>query len=392
MIEDVKEIGLYVHIPFCKRKCYYCDFMSFAGKENLEQRYIQCLKGEIEHYSKENLIMNKHDLEAKFIIKTIYIGGGTPSLLDEIYIEKIMKTIKSNFIIKENPEITIEVNPGTTTKEKLETYYNLGINRLSIGLQAVQDDLLEEIGRIHTYKQFENTYKDARKAGFDNINIDLMIGLPAQSFEDVQESIKKVVELKPEHISVYSLILENGTPLYDLIKNKQLEMISDDLERQMYWYVKNTLEKHKYYQYEISNFAKPGFESKHNMDCWNQKEYIGVGSSACSFIDNKRYSNIGNIEKYIENIENNKFSENLLLEESLNDESEMKEYMMLGLRKIEGVNILKFEEKFNQNPIIKYCKELEKLSNEGLIVVIDEDIKLTDKGIDFANIVWEEFV
>ena len=389
---EQKEIGLYLHIPFCKQRCYYCDFVSYSDKEEMVERYIKCLKSEITQYGTENKIMAEHNLEPRYIIKTIYIGGGTPSSIHEAYILDIIKTIKQNFKIEENAEITIEVNPGTVNKEKLEAYKNSGINRLSIGLQAVQDEILKKIGRIHTYKAFLNTYKNARDVGFDNINVDLMIDLPDQTLEDVKESVKTILSLKPEHISVYSLILEKNTRMYEMISSKVVTIAPDDIERQMYWYVKQTLEKHKYYQYEISNFAKLGFESKHNLDCWKQKEYIGVGLSACSFMDNKRYSNILEISKYIENIENNTPNKNLILEEILDKESKMNEYMMLGLRKIEGVNIAEFERKFNINPIVKYSTILEKLNHEGLIEVNGANIRLTNKGIDLANIVWEEFV
>ena len=389
---EEKEIGLYIHIPFCKSKCYYCDFVSFANKEVLQERYVHCLKKEITQYAVENKIMSEHNLERKYIINTIYIGGGTPSILEQEYICDIMKTVKENFKIYDFPEITIEVNPGTVTKEKLQTYIDSGINRLSIGLQSVQDNLLKQIGRIHTYEQFLNTYNMARRVGFDNINIDLMIGLPGQTLEDVKESIKKVLDLKPEHISTYSLILEENTQLYNLVNSKKQELPEEELERQMYWYVKKTLEKHKYYQYEISNFAKPGFESKHNINCWKQTEYIGIGAAASSFVDDKRYSNIADLEKYIHNIESGNSNKNLILEEKLNNESKMKEYMMLGLRKINGVNIFEFEKRFNVNPVVKYCRELEKLNHEGLIIIIDENIRLTNKGIDFANLVWEEFI
>ena len=390
--DNIKKIGLYIHIPFCKSKCYYCDFVSYPDKLNMQGKYIECLKQEIEKYSKENDIMFEHGLEPKFMIKTIYIGGGTPSIINENYIENLLNTIKTKFMVEPDAEITIEVNPGTTTMQKLEKYRKAGINRVSIGLQACQECLLREIGRIHNYKQFENTYKCARDIGFDNINVDLMIGLPKQTLNDVKESINKILKLKPEHISVYSLILEENTPLYEMVQEKQLDMISDELERNMYWYVKKTLEKHNYNQYEISNFSKPGFESNHNMDCWNQKEYIGIGAAASSFLDDKRYSNVESIENYINNIQSGKPNSNLVFEESLNEESKMQEYMMLGLRKIQGVNIMEFEHKFNQNPIIKYCKVLDKLANEGLIVIIDNNIKLTNKGIDLANLVWEEFV
>ena len=205
-------------------------------------------------------------------------------------------------------------------------------------------------------------------------------------------TIEKITKLNPEHISTYSLILEEGTPLEKMVKENKLEMLSDEEERKMYWYVKVILEKHKYYQYEISNFARPGFESVHNSDCWKQKEYIGIGAAASSFLEDKRYSNIQDLEQYIENIEKGTSNKNLVLEETLNLEAKMKEYMLLGLRRISGVNIFEFEKKFNVSPIVKFCKELEKLNHEGLIIVIDENIKLTNKGIDLANLVWEEFV
>ena len=389
---EEKEIGLYIHIPFCKQKCYYCDFTSYANKEELVERYIKCLKKEILQYANENKIMSEHGLEERYVIKTIYIGGGTPSAIDEVYIINVLDTIKDNFKMRDNVEITIEVNPGTVNKDKLESYRECGINRLSIGLQAVQDDILKCIGRIHTYKDFENTYEYAREVGFDNINVDLMINLPNQTLDDVKESVKTILSLKPEHISVYSLILEPNTKMYELINSKTLTIASDETERQMYWYVKDTLEKHKYNQYEISNFTKSGFESKHNMDCWNQKEYIGVGASASSFMENKRYSNISELEKYIENIEKGTPNKNLVLEEFLDEESKMDEFMMLGLRKIDGVDIKEFERIFQINPIVKYCKKLDKLNREGLIEIDENNIKLSNKGIDLANLVWEEFV
>ncbi len=389
---EEKEIGLYIHIPFCKQKCYYCDFISYANKEELVERYIKCLKKEILQYANENKIMSEHGLEERYVIKTIYIGGGTPSAIDEVYIINVLDTIKDNFKMRDNVEITIEVNPGTVNKDKLESYRECGINRLSIGLQAVQDDILKCIGRIHTYKDFENTYEYAREVGFDNINVDLMINLPNQTLDDVKESVKTILSLKPEHISVYSLILEPNTKMYELINSKTLTIASDETERQMYWYVKDTLERHKYNQYEISNFTKSGFESKHNMDCWNQKEYIGVGASASSFMENKRYSNISELEKYIENIEKGTPNKNLVLEEFLDEESKMDEFMMLGLRKIDGVDIKEFERIFQINPIVKYCKKLDKLNREGLIEIDENNIKLSNKGIDLANLVWEEFV
>lgn len=407
---EIKEIGLYIHIPFCKHKCYYCDFVSYANKKKFFKKYVECVKKEIGKYARENRIMSEHGLEPKYVIKTIYIGGGTPSLIDEEYIEDILKSIRENFEITSNLEenyeaqdekiknynsqieTTIEVNPGTVTKEKLQKYLECGINRLSIGLQAVQDNLLKEIGRIHTFEDFQNVYKCAREVGFENINVDLMIGLPNQTLDDVKESTKKVMDLKPEHISVYSLILEENTKLEDMVIKGKLELPDDEIERKMYWYVKKALEKHKYIHYEISNFARPGFESKHNSDCWNQNEYIGIGAAASSFMNNARYENTSDLEEYISNIENDKPSKNIQLQELLDDESKIDEYMMLSLRKISGVNISEFKRKFNQNPIIRYNKILGKLIKEELIEIDGNNIRLSSKGIDLANLVWEEFI
>ena len=372
---EMKEIGVYIHIPFCKQKCLYCDFVSFANKQELQKDYIQALKKEIQNW--------KNDA---YKIKTIYIGGGTPSYIDSNYISEIIN------LVGNAPSITIELNPGTVTKEKLLVYKNAGINRLSIGLQSTNDTLLKQIGRIHNYKQFLETYNLARNIGFDNINVDLMIGLPNQSIKDIKQSLEDICRLNPEHISVYSLIVEENTPMQRLIDNGELELPDEETERQMYWYVKDYLELNGYKHYEISNFAKPGFESEHNLDCWNQKEYIGFGAGAYSYLNKKRFGNISNLEKYIQNCNSNNFEKNVILEEAQDKNQQMNEYMILGLRKIDGISIQKFEEKFNENPILLFRKELQKLYEDKLLTIDGDIIKLSNKGLDLANIVWEEFV
>jgi oxygen-independent coproporphyrinogen-3 oxidase len=377
----MKNIGIYIHIPFCKQKCKYCDFISFANKKEYIEKYIEALKKEIENNEINNCNIN-----------TIYIGGGTPSFIESKYIVDIMNAVKAKFNVEKEAEITIEVNPGTVDETKLQDYINVGINRISIGLQSTNNKILEQIGRIHTYEEFLNTYNLARKVGFKNINVDLMLGLPNQTLNDLNESIENIINLNPEHISVYSLILEEGTVMQKLADENKLHLPSDELERQMYWKTKNTLEQNGYIHYEISNFAKKGFESKHNFNCWCQEEYIGFGISAHSYIENKRYCNTNNIEEYIKNIENNNFKENSKICEIQNLEDKKKEYMLLGLRKIEGVNIQEFKNKFIDNPIYLYRKELEKLAQEDLIEIELNNIKLTNKGLDLANLVWEEFV
>lgn len=374
----MKELGIYVHIPFCKRKCAYCDFISFSGKARLIEKYVEALKREINKCK-----IGKED----YMVKTIYFGGGTPSFIESKYIVEILEAIKEKFNISKNAEITIEINPGTVTEEKLKDYYEVGINRISFGLQSTNSQLLKLVGRIHSYSSFLEGYNLARKTGFKNINVDLMIGLPVQTLKDVQKDLSRIIELNPEHVSVYSLILEEGTRIEEKIKNKELYLPSEKLERKMYWEVKNKLEEAGYIHYEISNFAKPGYESKHNLSCWNQEEYLGFGLAAHSYFNNVRYSNTDDFEEYFDWPENSK-----IIHERQTDEDKQKEFMLLGLRKIEGVAISDFKNKFIENPIYLYRETLNKLVTQGLIEVDIDSIKLTNRGIDLANLVWEEFV
>lgn len=370
----MKEIGIYIHIPFCKSKCAYCDFCSFAGKDELIEPYIKRLVKEIDDCDKTG-----------FDVSTIYIGGGTPSYIDENYIETIINKVKEKFIVLQNAEITIEANPGSLNKEKLEKYLALGINRLSIGLQSTDNNMLKAIGRIHTYEEFLDNYNLAREKGFKNINVDLILGLPKIEGKDITSQVKEIIDLNPEHVSVYSLILEEGTKLKEMYKKGEIDLPSDIEERKMYWDVKQLLENNGYIHYEISNFAKNGFESKHNLNCWNQIEYIGFGTAASSYYNKKRYTNPKTIEDYLA-------GKDAILEEEQSREAEAKEFMLLGLRKIEGVSISEFERKFSFNPLFYFRFEISKLTDEELIEVDLDSIKLTKKGLDLANLVWEEFI
>ncbi|MBQ3145760.1 MAG: oxygen-independent coproporphyrinogen III oxidase [Clostridia bacterium] len=378
----MKKLGLYIHIPFCKRKCYYCDFVSFSGKEKLIEQYINSLKQEIKKCK-----INKEEYQ----VKTIYFGGGTPSFINSSYITDIIKELKQKFNISENAEITIEINPGTVDEQKLKDYYNAGINRISFGLQTTKSELLKLVGRIHSYSSFLEAYNLARKVGFKNINVDLMIGLPVQTIQDIEEDLERIINLNPEHISVYSLIVEEGTKIEEKIDKKELYLPSEELERKMYWKVKEELEKNGYVHYEISNFAKKGFESKHNLACWNQEEYIGFGLAAHSYINNTRYSNTENLEEYV-TVGADAPVRPQTTHEIQTKEDKMKEYMLLGLRKIEGIKISDFKNKFVENPIYLYRESLNKLVIQELIEIDIDNIKLTNKGIDLANLVWEEFV
>ncbi len=382
---EQQELGIYVHIPFCKQKCYYCDFVSYSNKCERVENYINAVKKEISSYD-----FNKYN------VTTIYIGGGTPSYIDSKQIKSILELIKAK--LKKNKkkfediEITIEVNPGTLTEEKLHDYKETGINRISIGLQSAQDELLKQIGRIHTYQQFLDTYKLVKEIGFENISVDLMIGLPNQTIENLKQSLNEIIKLNPNHISVYSLIIEEGTPISKLLDEEKIQLPEEEQERRMYWYVKNFLELNGYNHYEISNFAKKGKESKHNMNCWKQEQYIGIGAAAHSYLNEIRYSNISNLEEYIKNIEENNIEKNRRIEEKQTIEDKKNEFMMLGFRKIEGVDISKFKEIFIDNPIFLYREKLNKLVEEGLIEIDLNNIRLTNKGLNLANQVFEEFV
>lgn len=388
----MKEIGIYVHIPFCKSKCIYCDFNSFDNKNELLETYIKCLQKEIQAVGNRARLNSNGDYSNLPIAKTIYIGGGTPSYISENYISDILKTIETNFDIKKDCEITIEVNPGTVTLNKMKKYKEIGINRISIGLQSTNDKLLKILGRIHNYEQFLQTVNLAKLAGINNISADVIIGLPNQTIYDVEDTINKLIDLNLNHISVYSLIVESDTKLENMINEGKLKLPDEEIERYMYWFAKRKLEENGYIHYEISNFAKPMYRSKHNLEYWNQEEYIGFGISASSYENNIRYKNIDSIEKYIENISNDNISKNAIIEEKQSKEDKMKEYMILGLRKINGINITEFRRKFDISPLYLFNKELTKLVREDLIRIDINNIRLSKKGLDLANLVWEEFI
>lgn len=388
----MRKMGMYIHIPFCKSKCDYCDFSSWAGKEKLIPEYMKWLKVELAEVA--NGIMQ--DVTAKktenIEIRKIYIGGGTPSSIDSKYILEMLTQIRKQYRLADSTEITIEINPGTICEKKLQDYQKAGINRISIGLQSTHNHHLQNIGRIHTFEDFLYTYELARKCGFNNINVDLIIGLPQETIGEVKEDIEKIAALQPEHISVYSLILEEGTKLYQKKQQNKISLPTEEEERAMYWLVKNNLEQHGYRHYEISNFAKAGFESKHNLDCWSQKEYIGFGAAAHSYTEGCRYANIDNIETYIQNYQNQKEEDNIIIHEKQDKTSMAKEFILLGLRTIYGCEFKDFEEKFGYDLKKGFQTELQKLEKQGLIEINQSGIRLSSKGLDLANLVWEEFV
>ncbi len=374
-------LGLYIHIPFCVTKCKYCDFNSFKIDLNEKIKYLNYLGEEMKLYKEE--IKNRE-------IDSVFVGGGTPSILNENEINILFEKIKENFNIKSNAEITMECNPGTLTLNKLKAMKKSGVNRLSIGLQAVQNHHLKYIGRIHTFEEFEKNYHDAKQMGFDNINIDLMYALPNQSREDWMESLEKVVKLNPTHISAYSLILEENTELFKMYERDEFNLLDENTDIEMYEYTINYLKSHGYNQYEISNYAKDNFECKHNVLYWKCEEYVGIGASASGYFNGIRYNNICELDNYEKMIlEGEKPIE---WEEKLSIKDEIEESIFLGLRMNEGIQISDFKEKYNFDFEKEYKNEIEKLSKMELIEIDNNLMKLTQKGREISNSVFVEFI
>lgn len=381
-----ENIGIYIHIPFCKKKCFYCDFVSYENKENLIQEYIDavCLE-----------ILQNAEILSEYNISTIYFGGGTPSLIKVEYIEKILNTLKL-FVTdeKEIKEITIEINPNSASLDKLGKYYNLGINRLSIGLQSTHDKILRNIGRLHTFNDFKEVLKNANVVGFKNISVDLIYPLPGLNLSGFKETLNSMIKLKDEfnikHISVYNLEVHENTRLDFLLKEGFVSLCNEDEEYKMREELNKRLQDNGFVKYEISNYAYPGFESKHNLCYWNQEKYIGFGVNASSFFNLKRYRKTSNIDKYIDGIKNNK---NIVVEtEELDKLSLMKEYIILKLRLSKGIEISEFKQKFGTDIFDIFNTEFNSLKKDNLVNITSKNISLTNRGEEVANIVWEMFV
>lgn len=373
----MKEISLYIHIPFCKQRCLYCDFPTFSGKEKFREEYVNALIKEIKGKC------------SNYIIKSIFIGGGTPSYLEEKELEKLLRAIEK-LSFSESIEYSIECNPGTVNEEKLQIMKRYGVNRISFGLQSCDDSLLKIIGRIHTFDEFLENYNLARKVGFNNINIDLMYGLPNLTVDKWRQTLEKICKLKPEHISAYSLIVEEGTAFYSLYEKDKLELPSEDDERVMDKMTKEILKENGYDQYEISNFALPGKECEHNKVYWSLEEYIGVGSASSSYINGYRLVNTSDINDYINRINNN---ETVIIEKHKNSiQDEIEEFIFMGLRMLCGINLSKFKRKFGVDIKSIYGAIIEKNIKDNLLEVEDDFMYLTYKGIELSNVVMSDFI
>lgn len=370
MKDAMKDLAIYIHIPFCRQKCKYCDFNSYAGKQEKIEEYIDALLNEI---------LLQSGMTENYIVKSVYFGGGTPSFIESKEIERVVCALRESYNFSENIEMTIEANPGTVNEAKLAKYIKVGFNRLSFGVQAIQDDILAEIGRIHSFDDVVNGYFLARKVGFSNISFDLMFGLPRQSLDDVENTVDKFIELNPEHISAYSLKVEENTFFGKMQRENKLILPSEDEERNMYYCVKERLKNAGYQQYEISNFAKNGKESRHNLAYWTRADYLGFGAGAASCFENCRFSNEENLEKYI-NMENKRVYEERLTEEVIHSEE-----IILGLRLLRGVSKKLFESS-------KEKIALSRLLENGLLIEKKNNVCLSDRGLDLANQVFVEFV
>ena len=375
-----KELEIYIHIPFCVKKCAYCDFLSGPQDRDTIEKYVDKLVEEI-------------GVQKPATVSSIFLGGGTPSVLDANQVTRIFDALRENFDIAEDAEITIEANPGTVTVEKLEAYKQCGINRISFGLQSTNNEELKLLGRIHTYEEFLESYQLARACGFENINVDLISAIPKQTVASWEETLKKVIALEPEHISAYSLIVEEGTPFAKVYGEGcpgEHDLPCEEEERAIYYRTEELLEKAGYHRYEISNYAKAGKECRHNLGYWERKDYLGIGLGAASLIGNTRYKNTDDLLYYMEHSSDlSAIQENV---EKLSLQEQMEEFMFLGLRKTEGVSVTEFKNTFGKTMEECYGEQIQKLKEQGLLEQKDGRLMLTRPGIDVSNYVFGEFL
>lgn len=376
-----KELGLYVHIPFCVKKCGYCDFLSWCGTSEEKETYVQALLKEIESY---------REFARGYRVSTVFVGGGTPSVLEAGQMERVLGKIQEVFELEKKPEITLEMNPGTVTEEKLQCYKENGVNRLSIGLQSVKNEKLEVLGRIHSYEEFLESYELARKAGFTNISVDLVSSIPGQKLEEWKEELAALSALSPEHISVYQLIIEAETPFYEKYAEHE-ELLPDEEEsREIYLWTGSFLKEQGYEQYEISNYAKPGKESRHNLKYWERGDYLGLGLGAASMVRNIRMSNTKDMKTYLERCGQPKTMREDV--QFLEEARQMEEFMFLGLRKTRGVSRKEFRRIFGQEMDMVYEKALHKCLENGMLKEHKDRVYLSEEGVLLSNAVLSEFL
>lgn len=374
-----KPLGLYIHVPFCRKKCYYCDFLSFSAVERKRRAYVETLRQEMEHWREK---------VSAWEVDTIFIGGGTPSVLSEEEMDVIFQGIYDNFSTAGLQEFTIECNPGTVSGEKFVRYREAGVNRISFGMQSAVDEELEKLGRIHTYAEFLKGFRLARQAGFENINIDMMSAIPGQTKESYEHTLRCVRELAPEHISSYSLIIEEGTPFFEWYADRP--PVDEDTDRWMYERTAEVLSRAGYERYEISNYARAGKACRHNLKYWQRKEYLGLGLGAASFLSHTRFSNERDMGRYQEQVQRGQCPAAEV--ERLSRQEEKAEFMYLGLRCMKGVSRERFRTCFGEDLEICFGEAVRRCKEQGLLGEHAGLIYLTKRGIDVSNRVFEEFI
>lgn len=378
-------LGIYCHIPFCLKKCAYCDFSSFSCQhEAVIRDYFVALHKEIRKFAEEN---KKSTLPA---VDTIYFGGGTPSAVDVRHIETTLLLLNEVFQVKEDAEITIEINPGTLTADKARRYKKSGINRASVGLQAWQDFLLKILGRIHSQTDFIKAMELLKEAGFNNYSVDVMVGLPGQKLEDVMETLQAVIKYAPTHLSCYSLILESGTPMANWVESGQLELPDEDEEREMHWAVDGFLKEQGFLHYEISSFCQPGYESRHNVKYWELVPYLGFGLGAHGYFNGQRYGNSNDLNAYCQLLKAGKSP--AIFEPEMTLAEQMSEWMFLGLRKLGGIREDDFCARFGESYFVPFGEVIQSLITARLLAWDGSVLKLTPRGQDFGNQVFMAFV
>jgi oxygen-independent coproporphyrinogen III oxidase len=374
-------VGIYVHVPFCSKKCNYCDFYSEQGMDSMVGDYFEALNAEIREVASK---------AGDVVAKTVYFGGGTPSLAQAEYIDGVLTTLRNHFQFTMDAEITLEANPGTLTHAKLDGYRKAGVNRLSIGLQAWQDRILKFLGRTHTIEDFKEAFFLSKEVGFENVSVDLIFGIPGQSMEDWKQSIEEVLALEPTHISGYSLTIEEGTVFGKWYREKKIAYPDDALEREMYHYASDTLVANGYFHYELSNFAKPGFESRHNNHYWECGRYFGFGAGAHSYYNDLRYANVKNLKAYLQSSPDPE--KRVAFSERVDRYEAMKEFIILGLQKTQGVFASRFQSRFGEDFWSVFGQTLNALKDRGFLDWEEDRVFLTRKGLDFANAVWVELI
>ncbi len=377
----MKPLALYLHVPFCVQKCLYCDFLSMPAEVNVQQQYVSALLRELEYW--------RGQITGRYVVSSIYLGGGTPTVLSPDWLQQVGDALQ-RFPFASQVEFSMEVNPGTLTLDHVLTMQRIGVNRVSLGLQSAQRQELQDLGRIHTYEEFIESYALLTEYGFSNLNIDLMAGIPGQTIETYADTLDQVLAFQPKHLSAYSLIIEEGTPFFEMDQRGELQIPSEETDRYMYTLTKERLSAEGYERYEISNYARPGYACRHNLAYWQMEDYLGVGLGAASYLDGKRFTNGRSLQVYLSQKKDCHVAES----HDLSRQEEMEEFVFLGLRKMSGISLEEYHSRFGVDFYQLYRKVLPNLFENGLLADTENHgrIYLTDRGIDVSNTVLAQFL